>query len=205
MENNISISSKVIKTEPIKWKELSFVQDENFKEWIGKGDEKLQQSLLKYQFIDPFKVWFDGVHIFCLDGKHRYLDLINLLESGIDVPEELPATFIDCRDMKEAAELVLIYSSQYAKITQRGLFQFVEKFQLNLDNMPEMNLPNFKLDELPLTEPSDLTAPKLDNPPVIKITFVNQKQMEQFEKRLQMMAEETELQGMKYSISLGEL
>jgi hypothetical protein len=37
--------------------------------------EQLLESILKYQFIDPFKVWHhEGVN-YCLDGRHRFLDL----------------------------------------------------------------------------------------------------------------------------------
>ena len=40
-----SIKSRVIKLAPIKWRELEFIQDENFKEWINDGDKKLIESL----------------------------------------------------------------------------------------------------------------------------------------------------------------
>lgn len=91
-----TISSRILKTEPIQWKRLQFIQDENFKEWIGNGDEKLIKSILKYQFADPFKVWDDGTNLWCLDGKHRFLDLEAVEKSGYGVPELLPATFINC-------------------------------------------------------------------------------------------------------------
>lgn len=55
-----SIKSRVINTIQVKWKELEFIQDENFKEWINDGNKKLIESLLKYQFVDPFKVWKNG-------------------------------------------------------------------------------------------------------------------------------------------------
>ena len=70
------IKSRIIKTIPIKWKDLEFIQQENFKEWINDGDTKLIESILKYQFVDPFKVWENEGKLFCLDGKHRYLDLL---------------------------------------------------------------------------------------------------------------------------------
>lgn len=147
MTETTSIASRVIKTEKIKWKDLEFIQDENFKEWIDDGDEKLVQSILKFQFVDPFKVWQDGKKIYCLDGKHRYLDLMRIEESGIEVPEELPATFMECKDISDAAELVLIYSSQYAKITQQGLFDFVSKFDIDIPNLNEsINIPEFSMD-----------------------------------------------------------
>ena len=105
------IKNRVLKTELIDWKSLEFIQDENFKEWIDDGDKKLLESILKYQFADPFKVWENEGTIYCLDGKHRFLDLKHLQEIGVNIPEQLPATFIDCESIEEAAELVLVYSS----------------------------------------------------------------------------------------------
>jgi DNA modification methylase len=138
------ITSRVLKTVPIKWEELQFVQQENFKEWNNNGDKKLLDSILKYQFVDPFKVWENEGKLYCLDGRHRFLDLQKAKESGVDVPVMLPATFIDCSSMKEAAELVLVYSSAYAKITQQGLLDFVQNFDLDFPEMQSMlNIPEF--------------------------------------------------------------
>ena len=50
--------------------------------------------------------------------------------------------------MKEAAELVLVYSSAYAKITQQGLLEFVQNFKLDFPDMQAiMNIPEFDLIE----------------------------------------------------------
>jgi hypothetical protein len=142
----IVINSRIIKTELIKWRDLEFIQDENFKEWIGGGDTKLIESILKYQFVDAFKVWEHDGKLFCLDGKHRYLDLIKVTDLGHTVPYELPATFIDCENIESAAELVLVYSSAYAKITQQGMFDFVSKFNLDLPKMNEtINIEGFSM------------------------------------------------------------
>jgi DNA modification methylase len=138
------ITSRVLKTVPIKWEELQFVQQENFKEWNNNGDKKLLDSILKYQFVDPFKVWESEGKLYCLDGRHRFLDLQKAKESGVDVPVMLPATFIDCSNIKDAAELVLVYSSAYAKITQQGLLDFVQNFDLDFPEMQSMlNIPEF--------------------------------------------------------------
>ena len=84
--NNQPITSRIIKTALIKWEQLQFSQQENFKEWIAEGDIKLTESILKYQFIDPFKVWEHDGNIYCLDGKHRSLDLLRVRELGYEVP-----------------------------------------------------------------------------------------------------------------------
>lgn len=139
-----TINSRIIKTEPINWRELQFIQQENFKEWVNNGAEKLVESILKYQFISPFMVWHhEGIN-YCLDGRHRFLDLEKVALSGTAVPDLLPATFVACNNMKEAAELVLVYSSNYAKITQQGLFDFVNNFGLDFPDMQAMlNIPDF--------------------------------------------------------------
>lgn len=165
--DNQEIKSRVLKTEPIFWKQLEFIQDANFKEWIDDGDQKLVNSLLKYQFVDPFKVWEHDGKLYCLDGKHRTLDLQKLISSGVDVPEQLPATFLHCDSMEEAAELVLVYSSAYARITKQGLFDFADKFSLDLPSLDTLSLPGFDdfslmemfypIDEANLPEKTKLT------------------------------------------------
>lgn len=142
--SKISVNSKIIKTELINWRELQFIQQQNFKEWVSNGKEKLVKSILKYQFIAPFMVWQnDGIN-YCLDGRHRFLDLCLVSEIGHNVPDLLPATFIDCSNIKEAAELVLVYSSNYAKITQQGLLDFVTNFNLDFPDMQALlNISDF--------------------------------------------------------------
>ena len=144
MTKQHNIASRILKTESIKWRELQFIQQENFKEWTHNGSEKLIESILKYQFISPFMVWHhEGIN-YCLDGRHMFLDLDHVSKSGNNVPELLPATFIDCNDIKEAAEMVLVYSSHYAKITQQGLLDFVSKFDLDFPEMTNLlNIADF--------------------------------------------------------------
>lgn len=142
--NEQVINSRVLKTELINWRELQFIQQDNFKEWVSNGSEKLVESILKYQFVAPFMVWSNNGINYCLDGKHRFLDLEKIVGQGANVPELLPATFIDCANMKEAAELVLVYSSNYAKITQQGLLDFVNNFDLDFPDMQSiLNISDF--------------------------------------------------------------
>lgn len=164
---NTTINSRIIKTESIEWKKLQFIQDDDFKEWIDDGDKKLLQSIVKYQFVDPFKVWENEGILYCLDGKHRWTDLHKVAETGVNVPDLLPATFIDCTDINEAAELVLVYSSAYAKITQQGLFNFIEKFDLSFPelkgaiNIPEFSFQRFE-QKFDLFQVSDAEEPEVE-------------------------------------------
>lgn len=139
------VNNRVLKLEVIDWQKLKFIQQDSFKEWVESGDEKLIKSLLKYQFVDPFKVWQTGEDIYCLDGFHRVADLKKIKELGYEVPQYLPATFIDCKDSKDAAELVLVYSSFYAKITESGLSEFIKLNELDWGALQEtISLPEME-------------------------------------------------------------
>ena len=147
----IGLSSRIIKTQPIDWRNLKFIQQENFKDLDESAKHKLKASLLANSFSQPFYVWEDeSGELFCLDGKHRVIILEELVNEGYDVPYLLPATFIQCDNKKEAAKLVLIYSSIYAKISQQGLFDFIKEYELQMNEfngeieLPEFSMPRFE-------------------------------------------------------------
>jgi len=202
------LASKIIKTEPIKWRELKFIQDDDFKEWINDGDKKLQESIIKYQFIDPFKVWENDGNIYCLDGKHRWKDLQIVAESGIEIPELLPGTFIDCADIKEAAELVLVYSSAYARITAEGMFNFIKKFELDFEPLKGiMELPGLDLsilDDRFLPMPIDLVGLSKNKPIMMNITFKSKQDLEEAELQIKDLLK-VNWPDAFYSVSAGEL
>ncbi|TZF84528.1 DNA modification methylase [Pedobacter sp. BS3] len=143
------ISSRIIKTELIDWRKLKFIQDDNFKELPQDAFQRLKNSILANDFTQPFYVWLDPEtgYLYCLDGKHRTLALESLAGDGHIIPDMLPATYINCSGIKEAAKLVLIYSSIYAKTTQQGLFDFIEEFDLSFAELiDEIDLPEFSED-----------------------------------------------------------
>lgn len=143
-----TLQSSVIKTEPIAWRSLQFLQQDNFKDLSDTSKQKLKTSLLANQFSQPFYVWQDPKTdtLYCLDGKHRSMILEEFITEGVNVPEQLPATFIHCKNKKEASTLVLQYSSIYARVTQQGLFDFMEAFELDVDELTtQMDLPDFSM------------------------------------------------------------
>ena len=127
------IKSRVIKSTYVNWKDLKILQPSNLKEFSDKSLEALKRSLLKKDFVCAFQVWDDGTDIWVLDGTHR-LKVLEVLEAeGHKVPDKFIANFIDCKDRKEACELVLVFSSRYAEITQKGLEKYLEDEALTLD------------------------------------------------------------------------
>src|SRR5574341_1245745 len=95
-----SLTSRVIKTEHVNWREFAVIQQDQFKELSADAKNRLKASILSNNFTQPFYIWQDtssGV-IYCLDGKHRTLILEELASEGYEIPYLLPATFIHCED-----------------------------------------------------------------------------------------------------------
>jgi hypothetical protein len=144
-QNPKQIVNKIIAQRPVKWRDLEWLQIENLKDIPEENFEKLKNSLQVNNFIQPFNVWEQrsGLYskIWILDGRSRKKAMMELEEGGVKIPEKLPANFIQCKNRKEAAKLVLVYSSLYAKITQDGLKEFMDINKLLLKDIDqEMDL-----------------------------------------------------------------
>ena len=124
----ISITNKIICQKSVNWHTLEWLQPEDFKEINSEVFQKLKNSLVSNNFIQPFNVWMDpGTDkIWILDGHLRQRAMKELITEGYDIPNRLPANFIKCKNMKEAVKLVLIYNSHYARITEEGLKNFLK-------------------------------------------------------------------------------
>ena len=141
---NTPIADRVIETKLFPWRDFQFIQDPTFKEISADAFSKLKKSVVENRFVQPFYAWYDKKKKFtyCLDGKHRTMIMEALVKDGVAVPDQLPTTYIDCKNLKEAAKLVLIYSSVYAKINSESLIDFLQAFELDFKEMSEsMNLP----------------------------------------------------------------
>lgn len=147
------IKNRILRSGPVKWRDLQFIQHADFKEISPEDFEKLLASLRTNDFVESFKVWEDpGTGVpYCLDGFHRCKGLRHLADTeGVQVPDEFSADFLDCADKQEAAQLVLIYSSRYAKVTEQGLADFLNLNSLKFDllapsiDIPDINLGDFE-------------------------------------------------------------
>ena len=159
-----SITVRVLETKPIDWHSLEFIQQDDFKELPAAARHKLKASLLEAGFTQPLYVWEENGtgRRYCLDGRHRRLLLEELIADGVEVPALLPATFIDCADRQDAARRVLQFSSSYARITERGLVDFLTLNDLTLaDVAGQIDLPHLDFANLlPAdTDPAALGAP----------------------------------------------
>lgn len=146
----MQIVSRILRSENVRWRDFEFLQPDGFKDLTAAGYSRLRESILRNGFVESFKVWqpAKGKKVYCLDGYHRCKVLKALVSEGVEVPETFPADFLDCRSRKDAAKLVLVYSSIYASITDEGLYEFQGLHGLDLESIAEeIDLPDLDIEK----------------------------------------------------------
>jgi len=116
------------------------------KELSDANFEKLKRSVLKHGITFPFFIWQSESENYILDGTQRDRVLTRMAEEGYEVPP-LPCALIQAKDRKEAAEKILLISSQYGKMTERSLEDFLAENDLDLPGLQdELELPSIDLE-----------------------------------------------------------
>jgi len=163
LATNQELRSRIIGLEMIQWKEMEFIQSDSFKTSSEEQYQKVASSLINNQFVAPFYAWRDeNKQLWCVDGKRRDTVLRQIDSDGganirdpetdqekfyaITIPEELPALLIDAESKEAAAKLVLLFSSTYGEVSQEGLSEFIQQYDLNFPSLKfEINLPEFSI------------------------------------------------------------
>jgi len=128
------IENRIVKTELIKWREIKPLQPDNLKHIFNY--KYIEDSILTHGFSMPFFVWQNGNDIFAVDG-HSRIEVLNNLEN---VPEQLPATFINAKDRKEAIEILLeVFNQKSNPIANEVLTEWVEIEQISV-NVQSLNV-----------------------------------------------------------------
>jgi ParB-like chromosome segregation protein Spo0J len=132
----------------------------NLKKLSKTAFEKLKRSILKHGVTFPFFVWqHDDTH-WILDGTQRDRVLSKMVAEGYQCPP-LPCAIIEAKDRKEAAEKILLISSQYGRMTEESLDQFLSDNDLSfLELSDELELP--AIDERYFSDPDEFSAASED-------------------------------------------
>ena len=84
-----------------------------------------------------------------------------MTDDGYEVPS-LPCALIDAKNRKEAAEKILLISSNYGKMTEESLDEFLAQNDLSfLELADELELP--AIDERYFRDPNEFTATDADD------------------------------------------
>lgn len=126
---------------------LPYTELKNFqgdlKELIPDAKEKLKNSILELGWITPIFVWKKDI---ILDGHGRLIALLELIDDGYTIGD-IPVVDIDAKSKKEAAKILLSINSQYQEITDDGLKIFLTDFDLQLEDLGNIELPGIDLSE----------------------------------------------------------
>ena len=116
------------------------------KELSDANFEKLKRSILKHGITFPFFIWQSEGDNYILDGTQRDRVLTRMGKDGFEIPR-LPCALIQAKDKKDAAEKILLISSQYGKMTNNSLEDFLAENDLDLPELQdELELPSINLE-----------------------------------------------------------
>ena len=123
-----ALTVRVVKQTAVNWRNLEWFQGD-LKQSTREEINALKQGILQRGFVDAFRVWRDpsSSKTWILDGHRRKMALAELESEGVQIPDRVPALWLDCRDEAEAAEFVLVYSSTFGKVGEDQLVEFVKE------------------------------------------------------------------------------
>lgn len=117
---------------------------------ITKEDfDKLKKSLISDGIPLGFHVWHDKDKVYIADGHHRRLALLALRDEGYHIPA-LPCNPVKANNKKEAAKIVLISNSRYARMSQESISDFMIDFELDLSDLDNIDIPELNMDDFEL-------------------------------------------------------
>lgn len=128
----------------IKLEDFENFQNDNFKQMTKDAFEKLKNAILKHGIFMPIFTWKGRNAI--IDGYHRIKVLKELKKDGYKICD-IPVFEIDGKSEKDIAEKLLLINSKYARITDEGMHDFVNQFDLDFSELQfEIDLPEINLD-----------------------------------------------------------
>ena len=189
------VQNRIIKTELIEWRKIKALQPDNAKVIFNYKD--IEASILRYGFAQPFYVWEKDGELYAIDGHTR----IEVLSNMGNVPEQLPATFINAESRKEAVEILLeVYNQKHNPFDIQVLEEYIEAEQVDV-NLESINV---KIEQnISDSEDfgTDFTLPDGDKAPFQQMTFtLADEQAEQIKNAI---ADIKETEEYKYAETMG--
>jgi len=140
---NTEIQIKVKNCPLIPINKLEIIQG-NLKELSKVNYDKLKDRIARLGFDAPIFVWKGKV----LDGTQRIRTVQKMIEDGYSLPgNKLPIVEIQAKDINEAKERLLGYISQFGKVTDEGLYEFIQGLDIDFGSLdlPDFNMDKFKI------------------------------------------------------------
>jgi hypothetical protein len=143
---------KVIRIECQGHTELELDSLENFqgklKEIHKEEYDKFKKQIEELGFSEPISVWQHKGKNYILNGHQRVFTLKGMRSEDYLVPNKIPCNIVQANDWKQAKKKVLALTSQYGRMTNDGLYEFLSDANLGFDEiMGEMRFPEINLEE----------------------------------------------------------
>jgi len=135
----MKIQDLITQTKKVKWQDLKDLQPENLK--LPYHAEKTKKSIMELGFAQAIYVWQDPEtqNTYICDGHTRKEILIELINDGFDVPEELNCTFLDNTRIKTKEEaikyLLRVFNVKRNPIDSEVLESWLEEVDLSIDDV----------------------------------------------------------------------
>lgn len=140
------IGNSVVKLVLIPWRKLEPLQNDDLKT-MTKGElEALIASLVARGITSALEVWDNKGRYKLLDGHQRLRAFPILEKRGYKVPP-IPCLVVAAKSEKEAREILLSNVSQYAKVSDEGLYKYMHDTGMKFEQLQkEFVIPGVDLE-----------------------------------------------------------
>ena len=120
----------------------------NLKSLSEESYAQLRDSIKAEGFVAPVFVWKNKI----LDG-HQRLRVIE--REGWEIDGGVPVVKIKAKDEQEAARRLLAIAGSYGRVDGEGLAEMAAYYKIDLLDMPQIDLPNFDMEQFLLDHYAD--------------------------------------------------
>jgi hypothetical protein len=164
---------RILKTELVDWRNIEPLQPANFKHIYNY--KHIERSILENGFVNPFFVWESEGVIYSIDGVTRKEILSNLE----NVPDLLPAVFIDAKNRQDAVKILLsVFNTKENPIDLEVLTEWINIEQLEIE-VQSLNVVDIQ-DNEEQNEPESMGKSE----PVINCTFKDSESLQKAENEI---------------------
>lgn len=103
--------------------------------------QKLKGDILTLGFCAPIFIWNNNI----LDGHQRTKTLKRMREEGFEIPP-IPVVNVQAKDEKDAKKIVLSLTSQFGKMTNESLMEYMKREGFNIDDIQDFNFVELEMD-----------------------------------------------------------
>ena len=157
---------RILKTELVDWRNIEPLQPANFKHIYNY--KHIERSILENGFVNPFFVWESEGVIYSIDGVTRKEILSNLE----NVPDLLPAVFIDAKNRQDAVKILLsVFNTKENPIDLEVLTEWINIEQVEVEvqslNVVDINDIEEEAQEILEAEEDDFDSTPPETPETV--------------------------------------